>query len=374
MKKLLLFVGASLLINNIDAQQLQNPSHLIENANASKAARFSQNANNSRVSSGFIDYSWQNFNNQSYVFGFNSNFVSTDTSINYIGVALTPFKGVFDYVDNDVDFNITPYPASFTYTVDSIFASITHENNSGLSNNLTMQLVQLSGTGTLTSGATVKWSDSIVTTTSLSSGGNWLGAGASYLAQYAPNYTATVGTKLGMVIKYIAPKADSMGVLGSSINDSLGTTFTQSPFPTSFMQSPPYISTIIPCRNIGYGNPVGSGGWFQAQDWEIWAKVTFNDVTGVSDNELAKNVTLYQNIPNPANGSTLIKYDLEKTSDINLSIYDVTGRKIFEKSQNDVIAGSHKMNIDVSNFSKGAYFYTLTANGNKVTKRMVITE
>lgn len=374
MKKLLLYVGASLLINNIDAQQIQIPSHLIENENASKAARFSQNANNSRVSSGFIDYSWQNVNSQSYIFGFNSNFVSTDTSINYIGVALFPFKGVFDYADNDVDFNITPYPSSFTYTVDSIFATVTHENNSGLSNNLTMQLVQLSGSNTLTSAASVKWSDSIVTTTSLSPGGNWTGSGARYVAEYAPNYTTTAGQKLGMVLKYFAPKADSMGVLGSSINDSSGTTFTPSPFPTSFMQSPPYITSIIPCRNIGYGNPVGSAGWFQAQDWEIWAKVTFNDVTGVSDNELAKNVTLYQNIPNPANGSTLIKYDIQKTSDINLSIYDVTGRKIFEKSQNDVIAGSHKMNIDVSNFSKGAYFYTLTANGNKVTKRMIITE
>ena len=372
MKKLLLFVGASLLINNIDAQQLQNPTHLIENANASKAARFSQN--NSRSTTGYIDYSWQNFNDLSYVWGFNSTFVSTDTAINYIGVALNPFKGIFDYTDKETDFDITPVPSSFTYTVDSIYASITHENNSGLPNYLTMQLVQLSGTNTLTSGASVKWSDSIVTSTSLSTGGNWLGSGASHMLGYAPNYTTTAGTKLGMVFKYYAPKMDSLGVLGSSVDDGTGGTVIQSPSATSFIQLPPNISSIVACRNIGYGSPVGSNGWFEAQDWEIWAKVTFTDLTGISDNELAKNITLYQNIPNPANGSTVIKYDLQKISDINLSIVDVTGRKIFDKSQNAVMAGSHKMLVDVSTFAKGAYFYTLTANGNKVTKRMIITE
>lgn len=379
MKKLLLFVGASLLINNANAQQL-NSIHAVqtESANAFKAAHSAQNLNtldNSRATmSGYIDYSWQNVNDQSYVVGFNSAFVGTDTAMNYIGVALIPFTGVFDYADNIADFNITPFPASYTFTVDSIFASLTHENNSGSANYVAMQLVQLSGTNTLTSTASVKWSDSIVTTTSLSPGGSWLGANARYLAEYAPNYTTTTGTKLGMVLKYYAPKQDSLGVLGSSINDGSGGTTTQSPFPTSFMQYPPFINTISPCRSLGYGNPVGSGGWVAFQDWEIWAKVTFNDLTGISDNELAKNVTLYQNIPNPANGSTLIKYDLSKNSDINLTIFDVTGRKVFDKSENDVTAGSHKMNIDVTSFSKGAYFYTLTANGHQVTKKMIITQ
>ncbi|MES2592435.1 MAG: T9SS type A sorting domain-containing protein [Bacteroidota bacterium] len=377
MKKLLLFTGASLLIGSMFAQQTAVRPVKTESANSFKAARFNTAAaerNTNAITSGYIDYSYQNVNDQSYVFGFNSTFVSADSSMNYVGVALFPFQGIFDYADNNVDFNFG-YPSTYTYTIDSIFASLTHENNSGSANYLTMQLVQASNTGVLSTSSTVKWQDTIETTTTLSSGGNWLGAGASYLAEYAPGYTTTAGAKMGIVFKYYAPKMDSLGILGSSIDDGSGGTVTQSPYPTSYMANPPFIPTPAACRNIGYGNPVGSTGWFQAQDWEIWAKVTFNDITGISDNVMNKTATLYQNVPNPANGSTVIKYDLAKSSAVTISFYDLTGKKIKEIVEGEKAVGNYKTTVNISDLSKGVYFYTLrTSNGVELTKKMVITE
>ena len=36
--------------------------------------------------------------------------------------------------------------------------------------------------------------------------------------------------------------------------------------------------------------------------------------------------------------------------------------------------GSYKINLDASNLNAGNYFYSLIADGNRLTKRMVITK
>ena len=379
MKKITLLMTLLVCATMIFAQQtIKMHPVQTDNANAYKAANFIHNStkNIDAIITGYIDYSWQNFNDLSYVWQFNSLYTAADTSFNYIGVAIYPFQGIVDYSDNLYDFDITPYPSTFTFTIDSIFALITHENNSGTYNKLTMQIAQLSGTNTLTATSTVLWSQVDSTNVTLSPGGNWLGEGASYVLGYAPNFTTTAGQKVGLVFKYEAPDSDSLGVLGSSVEDinNPGGTMTQSPYPTSFMRYPPYIPNITPNRNVGYGNPVGSTGWLEAQDWEIWAKVTFGDPTGINDKETNKNVTLYQNIPNPAKCSTIIKYNLSKDANINFALCDITGRKVFVKSENNVTAGTYKINLNVNNLSEGVYFYTLTANGYAVTKKMVVTK
>jgi len=388
MKKISVLIALSLMCGILNAQNVITPkigvekgkidvSFQTDNANAYKAANFIRNSTgrlNKTIITGYIDYSWQNSNDLSYVWQFNSLFTGADTAFNYVGVAIHPFEGILDYSDNVFDFQVIPYPANFTFTIDSIIALITHENNSGTYNKLTMQIVQLSTSNTLTATSPVLWSYVDSTDVSLSPGGNWLGEGALVVLGYEPNFTTTPGQKVGLVFKYEAPDTDSLGVLGSCIDDGAGGTVTQSPYPTSFMQYPPYINSIDANRNIGYGDPVGSEGWIEAQDWEIWVKVTFDDMIGINDIEANKNVILYQNIPNPAIGSTIIKYNLSKDANINFALCDITGRKVFEKSENNVTPGTYKINLDVINLSEGVYFYTLTANGYAVTKKMVVVK
>lgn len=375
-KYTLLIVTFFLIITGIFAQTHLNAYPIkTDNANAFKETKFNHGSISKDINgikTGYIDYSWQNANNLSYIWQFNSLYTSTDTAFNYIGVAFYPFMGINDYNDNVTDFNMTPYISNLTFTIDSIYAFITHENNSGTYNKLTMEIVQLSSTNTLTSSATVLWSQVDSTNFSLSPGGNWLGPDARYFLSYTPGFTTTPGQKIGVVFKYKAPDADTLGVIGSSIDDGNGGTTTQSPFPTSFVRYPPFINSIIPNRNIGYGNPTGSAGWLEAQDWEIWIKVTFNDMVGISDNEPFRNIELSQNIPNPAKYSTIINYNLLKEANIKFLLCDITGRLVFEKTENNVKAGRHSINLDLANFSKGIYFYSLSTGSSVVTKKLII--
>ncbi|HEY0029549.1 MAG TPA: T9SS type A sorting domain-containing protein [Bacteroidia bacterium] len=374
MKKIyiLLFVGTLSLGTAAFAQQLStnlkpHASHAVPSN-----SKYSFATNGSRVSgAGYIDYSWLNLNDLSYVWQFNSTYVAADTAMSYAGVALNTFIGFDDYADNVDDFSYPTYPTGLSYTIDSIFTVITHENNSGTNNLFIMQIATLNASGALTSTSSVLWSDTIISNSTLSPGGGWLGTNARYVLDYEPGYTTAMGQKVGLVFKYIADKADTLGLIASCVDDGTGGTMTQSTYSTSYMQYPPFIPSISANRNIGYGSPVGSAGWVEAQDWEIWAHVTYNNVTGISDQDM--NATLYQNMPNPAQGSTTVKYDLAKASSVSIVFYDLTGKKVKEINEGKMAAGSYNLSVNVSDLANGSYFYSLkTSEGVSLTKKMVV--
>jgi hypothetical protein len=82
---------------------------------------------------------------------------------------------------------------------------------------------------------------------------------------------------------------------------------------------------------------------------------------------------LDQNYPNPFNPVTKIRYDLPDKSKINLTVYDVAGRKIKTLYHGWQYAGTHSIDFDGSGLSSGLYFYQLTtADGYRQTRRMIL--
>jgi hypothetical protein len=79
-----------------------------------------------------------------------------------------------------------------------------------------------------------------------------------------------------------------------------------------------------------------------------------------------------QNYPNPFNGKTYVNVNLSEGSDLTLEVYSVTGQKLSENNYGHRNAGTQTLAIDASSFTTGIYFYTITANGQKVTQKMVV--
>lgn len=104
----------------------------------------------------------------------------------------------------------------------------------------------------------------------------------------------------------------------------------------------------------------------------FYYKVT-NNIIGVNDVS-EKGTALFQNEPNPFNRTTTIRYTLDKTDNVSLSIVDVTGRVVKTLAESNVGAGTHSLVLDASEFNKGVYFYTLKTGGKSFTKRMVIAD
>ena len=94
----------------------------------------------------------------------------------------------------------------------------------------------------------------------------------------------------------------------------------------------------------------------------------------IANNVASETFTLGQNVPNPFNGSTTINYNLVDAANVNLTVYDLTGKQVFTTGTNVETAGDHTVTVSASNFNAGIYYYTLNVNGKSLTKKMIVTK
>ncbi|MDP2883910.1 MAG: FlgD immunoglobulin-like domain containing protein, partial [Ignavibacteria bacterium] len=102
---------------------------------------------------------------------------------------------------------------------------------------------------------------------------------------------------------------------------------------------------------------------------EIQVKVN-NDGESI----IPENFELQQNYPNPFNAATTIRYGLPlNADDVEVTIYDVLGRKVRTLTQERVIAGFHQVVWDGKGergvtVASGVYFYRLKVRMDKTTR------
>src|SRR5690606_11132530 len=83
---------------------------------------------------------------------------------------------------------------------------------------------------------------------------------------------------------------------------------------------------------------------------------------------------LYQNVPNPYNGETVIGFKLPESGKATISIYDVTGRMVtaikgdFDEGYNEIRVTSADLKMT------GVLYYQLTSAGYTSAKKMIVIE
>lgn len=81
---------------------------------------------------------------------------------------------------------------------------------------------------------------------------------------------------------------------------------------------------------------------------------------------------LYQNYPNPFNPSTIISYNIYKTGNVSIRIFDLNGKELATLVDGRQNAGSYEIEFDASDLSAGVYFYRLTAGYFSMTRKMLL--
>lgn len=341
-----------------------------------------------RAQSFYMDHSLANNDDGFFIWRFSSSYSNVDTALNFVGLSLSKIAGYTDPTDpagsicDSSTFGFTSsYPLNIGISIDSIFAMVTHENNSGTYNRITMQIVQLNAQGAPsnpTGVSTVLWQQIDSTNVSLSSSGNWLGSGAATVLSYTPLsgfLGASPGTKLGLVLQYNdATKLDSFGVsAGYAIDPNNQNYALQSTIPTSFMRYPPYIPSVSRNSMIGYGNPPGSTGWFQAQNWGMWAHVTVGtDVLGYGLNK-QNGFRILESFPNPTNNISNVRFEIGKVSDVSIVVTNINGEIVKELQTKNNPAGIHVISLGTDNLNNGIYTYNLYANNASISKKFIVS-
>jgi hypothetical protein len=86
--------------------------------------------------------------------------------------------------------------------------------------------------------------------------------------------------------------------------------------------------------------------------------------------QLPTSAQLTQNYPNPFNPLTTIRYRLAQPAETDLVVTDVYGRIVDRLAQGHKAAGVHTVQWDASGHPSGVYYYTLTTEKTKITRRM----
>jgi hypothetical protein len=80
---------------------------------------------------------------------------------------------------------------------------------------------------------------------------------------------------------------------------------------------------------------------------------------------------LGQNIPNPANTSTLIPFSIPEAGNVSFEVVSITGQVLYKK---DIQAqtGSNTIELNTETLSAGIYYYRIEFNGQRLVKKMTI--
>jgi len=94
--------------------------------------------------------------------------------------------------------------------------------------------------------------------------------------------------------------------------------------------------------------------------------------TGVNENEMG--AVLGQNRPNPFNGTTIIPFTLVNAGNVTFTVTDVTGKIIENRNLGVLGSGDQNIEFNGSNLAGGIYYYTLTVDGKRSTKKFAVAK
>lgn len=80
---------------------------------------------------------------------------------------------------------------------------------------------------------------------------------------------------------------------------------------------------------------------------------------------------VYQNVPNPFTNYTVIRYDLGRKASVDISIFDVTGKKVALLQRGTQQSGNYQVRWEPGNLPSGTYYYRVDIDGEVSTKSML---
>lgn len=92
----------------------------------------------------------------------------------------------------------------------------------------------------------------------------------------------------------------------------------------------------------------------------------------VVERGVVKTFKLYSNYPNPFNPTTMVQYDVPRTSQVTVRVFDVLGREVATVVNAKQAAGTYKVNLNMSKFASGVYFLNMKAGSYLKTQKMML--
>ena len=94
-------------------------------------------------------------------------------------------------------------------------------------------------------------------------------------------------------------------------------------------------------------------------------------VTGIVQLNLTK-FDVGQNIPNPFNGKSEIRFSVVNTENIDFKVYNLLGAVVYSTNFK-AEKGMNTITIEANSFAPGVYVYSVANAAQTITKRMIVS-
>jgi photosystem II stability/assembly factor-like uncharacterized protein len=160
--------------------------------------------------------------------------------------------------------------------------------------------------------------------------------------------------------KYIVQVSTSYFFSNPVVSDSV--TSSQYSVPSGKLANYEYYYWRVRGENYG-----GYGDW--CEPWEF--RTSPIGIKKIST-EIPKEYLLYNNYPNPFNPSTTMRFDLPKSSETKIIVYDLSGGEVEVLANENYEAGKYEVSWDASNYASGVYFVRFIAGDYAKTMRIAL--
>ncbi len=143
---------------------------------------------------------------------------------------------------------------------------------------------------------------------------------------------------------------------------------TGSPLLSKALWTNPRLATDTWFDKVTYAGPMGTTDW--TSPWANWNPQATVYALSVNENTLTPDrVNVY---PNPSAGNTSVEFSLTGNEKVNITVIDLSGRKVLDVQNGAFSSGAHHVSFDVSKLPAGAYFVRIALASSSVSKKLFI--
>jgi hypothetical protein len=185
----------------------------------------------------------------------------------------------------------------------------------------------------------------------------------------------------------ILASSDEKVVTAAMLSPNGGSNFVNLIFdpPVSLEPGIDYMASVqvfgdVRIGRSGSSEPQTSFLYFEGQNGLDWyfttttpmIRMNFDPTVGIDELDATNTLGLGQNVPNPANGSTFIPFELKEAGAVSFLLRDVTGKLVMEQFLGNRAPGVYRHEVSTEVLPEGVYFYTMNAGTARATKRMTV--
>jgi hypothetical protein len=123
-----------------------------------------------------------------------------------------------------------------------------------------------------------------------------------------------------------------------------------------------------------YTIPIWSDGRTNDGGINIYSAFLSDETVGIERIQtISENISMKYIYPNPVSNEINVDYNINKSSDIKISLYSVDGKlvKTFTDEKDNKI-GTHHEKYNISGIESGTYFVVLNSDFGNITKKVTI--